>query len=307
MYYADAVFEGGGVKGIGIVGAVCALEDVGYRWKRVAGTSAGSIIASCIAAGYTGKELKRILMQLNYRSLIDEDGLNCLPFAGEAFNLFKNKGIHRGDKIEEFINTLLRAKGVSKFKDVWGEEGSRLKIIASDITKKELLVLPDDIAKYGIDPKELEIAKAVRMSISIPLYFEPYILNHEKGKSFVVDGGILSNFPIWIFDVNGIPRWPTFGFNLYDDKKTHTARGKEDIVSYLLDIMDTMIDEDELRYLRDKDFVRTININTLGVKTTEFSLSNEMAGKLFTSGYRAGVKFMSGWDFNRYIKDHRSN
>ncbi|MCL2462167.1 MAG: patatin-like phospholipase family protein, partial [Defluviitaleaceae bacterium] len=39
----DGVFEGGGVKGIGLIGAVKAVEDAGYEFENVAGTSAGAI------------------------------------------------------------------------------------------------------------------------------------------------------------------------------------------------------------------------------------------------------------------------
>ncbi len=49
----DGVFEGGGVRGIAHVGAICALAEKGYEWERVAGTSAGSIIAALLAAGYS--------------------------------------------------------------------------------------------------------------------------------------------------------------------------------------------------------------------------------------------------------------
>lgn len=47
---ADLVCEGGGVRGIGLVGAVDALVQAGYRFPRVAGTSAGAIVASLVAA-----------------------------------------------------------------------------------------------------------------------------------------------------------------------------------------------------------------------------------------------------------------
>ena len=56
--YADAVFEGGGVKGIGLVGAVAVAEEKGYRWMNLAGTSAGAIVDTLIAAGYTAEEMK---------------------------------------------------------------------------------------------------------------------------------------------------------------------------------------------------------------------------------------------------------
>jgi len=42
----NGVFEGGGVKGISLVGAVRAAELNGIRFHHVAGTSSGSIIAS---------------------------------------------------------------------------------------------------------------------------------------------------------------------------------------------------------------------------------------------------------------------
>jgi NTE family protein len=47
---ADLVLEGGGVKGIGLLGAVLVLADAGYSFPRVAGTSAGAIVASLVAA-----------------------------------------------------------------------------------------------------------------------------------------------------------------------------------------------------------------------------------------------------------------
>ena len=47
---ADLALEGGGVKGIGLVGAVSVLAEAGYRVARVAGTSAGAIAAALIAA-----------------------------------------------------------------------------------------------------------------------------------------------------------------------------------------------------------------------------------------------------------------
>jgi hypothetical protein len=49
---ADLVLSGGGVKGVGLVGAVAALMDAGYRIQIVSGTSAGSIVGAVVAAGF---------------------------------------------------------------------------------------------------------------------------------------------------------------------------------------------------------------------------------------------------------------
>ena len=58
---ADAVFEGGGVKGIGLVGAVAVAEEKGYQWVNVVGTSAGAIVAALVAADYSAVEQKEVM------------------------------------------------------------------------------------------------------------------------------------------------------------------------------------------------------------------------------------------------------
>lgn len=55
---ADAVFKGGGIKGRGLIGAVCCLEEKGYEWHR--------------CAGYTGKELKDIMMNYDCKNYLDK-------------------------------------------------------------------------------------------------------------------------------------------------------------------------------------------------------------------------------------------
>ena len=58
----DIVFEGGGVKGIGLAGDYRELYDTEYRPRCVAGTSAGAITASLVVAGYTGEELEQLVL-----------------------------------------------------------------------------------------------------------------------------------------------------------------------------------------------------------------------------------------------------
>lgn len=301
----DAVFEGGGMKFIGLVGAACCLEDRGYEWNCVAGTSSGSIVAALLVAGYKAIELKKILMNIDCTKFLDKNKIKIISPISKSISLFKSKGIHSGDPLEEFIEELLAEKGKVKFKDVSENGKSRLKVIASDITQRKMLVLPDDIKSYGIDPMELKIAETIRMSISIPFYFKPVKLYYKGKVSYIVDGGILSKFPIWIFDVYGVPKWPTFGFKLVSKKISNTAEGKTDFSAFIFDIFDTMIEKNEDIYIRNKDAVRTIFIPTLGVQTTQFNLSKEMKIKLFDSGYKSAEKFLNSWDFQQYIKKYR--
>jgi NTE family protein len=302
---ADAVFEGGGVKGIAFVGAICCLEEYGYEWQNIAGVSAGAIIGALLAAGYKGRELKDILEGLDYKKFLDRDRVQATPGIGKPLGLFLEKGFYNGSYIEEWIEGLLLAKGKTRFKDISINNESPLKIIASDITKKIIMILPDDLKNYGIDPMEFEISKAVRMSISLPFYFKPVKLEHKDGASLIVDGGILSNFPIWMFDVDGFPRWPTIGFKVVENEPSRTSIGKTDIVSYVFDIVNTILDRNEEIFLEDKDAVRTISIPSLGIKITHFDITKEESTRLFKEGYNCAKEFVRTWNFQGYIKKYR--
>ena len=69
MLKADGVFQGGGVKATAFTGAICRLEEEGMMWQRLAGTSAGAIIAAFLAVGYRGKEIKKIMYELIIKKL----------------------------------------------------------------------------------------------------------------------------------------------------------------------------------------------------------------------------------------------
>lgn len=307
---ADAVFEGGGVKGIGLAGAILAMEEAGYRWGNVAGTSAGAIVASLISVGYTGEEIRDMLFGVNFKNFSDDTLLTKIPIIGSFISISTMKGIYSGESIENWLREKYIIKGKKKFKDIKtvlnnGKYRYRLNVIASDVTRKRLIILPEDIKKYGIDPDELEIAKAVRMSISLPIFFKPVILKSSEGYNcYIVDGGLLSNFPVWLFDVKGIPKWPTFGFRFIKE-----SNKKENLnmntVQYILNIISTMMEAFDERYIEESNFKRTVAIPTLGVGTTEFGISKEKAVGLYDSGYCAAKKFLSTWDFNNYIRQYR--
>lgn len=303
---ADAVFEGGGMRGIGIIGALTYLEARNYQWQRVAGTSVGAVIAALIAAGYTSKELKDILSELDFRDFLDKSGLQRLPVLGKALGFFIEKGIYSGEYVEHWINKLLKAKGIRKFRDVTVNGECRLKIIASDITKRRILILPDHLPEYGINPAKFSIAKAVRMSISIPFYFKPVQFAHRDGISYIVDGAVCCNFPINIFDVAGPPRWPTIGFKFDGPEISNTKQGKTDPISFLFDIANTLSAEKNREWLKDENLVRTILIPTEEVRPTDFNISKRKTVSLFKAGYKSASNFHKDWDFEEYTRKYRS-
>lgn len=304
---ADIICEGGGVKGIALLGAIYYLEEHGYKFERFAGTSVGAIVTSLLAVGYSGKELKDILLNLNLKNFYDKNKLTFLPIVGSTVSLFKNKGIFSGNNIEAYLTDMYKLKGKTKFKDIAINGVSPLKIIASDITNKQLLILPDDLNRYSIDPLEFEIAKAVRMSISIPFYFNPVVLKNGAESSFIVDGGLLSNFPIWIFDVKHNPRWPTFGLKLISDKDTKKIPpNKSNLFSFASDIIDTIMSKDDTAFLNNKDSIRTIKIRTYDINAIDFNISKDEYLTLFNSGYDCAKSFISNWNFNTYVSRYRT-
>ena len=88
-----------------------------------------------------------------------------------------------------------------------------------------------------MDPMSFDIAKAVRMSLSIPIFYNPKVLfDNNNQPCYIVDGGLLSNLPVWIFDCDKIPRWPTFGLNLINTKPVNQKKTSS-LRSYLYDII----------------------------------------------------------------------
>jgi len=311
---ADAVFEGGGVKGVGLVGAIAVAEEQGYQWINVAGTSAGAIVAALIAAGYRAAEIKEIMDDLDYNKFKDTSLIDKFPGVGPLLSLVLEKGVYEGKFFEKWIRGLLREKKVETFKDLLLEEYRdderyrfKLRVIASDISRGELLVLPQDVSDFGINPEDLNVAAAIRMSMSIPFFFEPVKLRNMKTNqvSYIVDGGLLSNFPVWLFDTEGaIPEWPTFGFKLVEPREEipHTVRGP---ISLLKALFSTMMEAHDARYIKDQNFVRTIPIPTLDVGTTEFDISREKSEALYQSGRQAAQRFFETWNFEGYVDNYR--
>lgn len=310
--YADAVFEGGGVKAIGILGALSDAERRGYQWVNVAGTSAGAIIASLIAAGYTADEITSLFYELDLNMLKDKDWLNQIPFIGQALRLWFANGLYKGNYLEQWLRSKLAAKGVSTFKDLVlkGSENDpkfryKLVVTATDVSRRKLLKLPHDIKDYNMNPDDLEVCKAVRMSSSLPFFYEPYKLSYtdsaqQKQTSYIIDGGVLSNFPVWIFDSETVPPWPTFGFKIIESERTAPLQIYNPF-SLFKAIVSTMLEaHDKLHELDRKSEIRTISIPSVGVKTTDFDLSKRQKDKLYQSGVQSSVRFFEGWCFENY-------
>src|SRR4029078_3800363 len=127
-----------------------------------------------------------------------------------------------------------------------------LVVTASDLSRRRLVRIPWDLPNYGVDADEFSVARAVRASSAVPFAFEPV----RVGGATWVDGGLLSNFPVQLFDSSHAPSWPTFGIRLSAPPgmpPTHKIKGP---LSLALGALETLISDQDSAYVDDPCTVR---------------------------------------------------
>jgi len=312
---ADGVFQGGGVKGIGLVGALLEFHDHGWTgWKHSAGTSAGAIIAAYLACGHTPLETAELLEHVPFRKFVDTGQFG--KYVSGPWNLLAHRGFAKGEYFRHWMDDQLNGATFRDLRIDGTSDSWRVKLIAADITNREMLVLPDDLRRYRrhgddapIDPDSFKVADAVRMSMSIPFFFEPVTLTHHASgdEATIVDGGILSNFPVWLFDVDHRdPVRPTFGFRLKGGRGV--GSGVQRYLRMLgwpaamgFDLFHTASDAWDNRFMSNSTRVRTCAVDAGSVGTTDFDLSADARRMLVESGRRAARDFLAGFDVDEYF------
>lgn len=194
------VFQGGGCKGAAYVGAYKSCTEHGISFSEVVGASAGSIIAVFIAAGANPKQLEEIIRNLDFKKLLippselQITGSKLIKYGKWLIpkefkpiaSIINCLGLHSSNYIEEFIDTnlriLLNSAARVKFKDL---------IIPCSLIVSDLSANDSKIFSTKLTPDD-DVAKAVRCSSNIPIFFQPI-----DGR--YVDGGMLSNLPIHLF------------------------------------------------------------------------------------------------------------
>jgi len=311
---ADLVLEGGGVKGLGTAGAVMGLLDAGWTFPRVAGTSVGALTAAFAAAGADSTVFREVLGRLDLRRIPDRR--MPVPVVSESVSLALGHGAYAGDWIHRWLMGELERLGVRTFADLRRDDPDDdpallgpehrygLVVMATDVTNGRLLRLPWDYPEFGLDPDEQLVADAVRMSMSIPFYFAACTLrNAGTGEeATIVDGGVLSNFAIEIFDrTDGRePRWPTFGVRLLPD----LPAGLGDLVPFygvpmfpavrLLEqvVATALVGRDQTHLDRPGVRERTMTVDTKGTAITEFGIGPVERADLIARGEETAREFL---------------
>lgn len=290
----DAVFSGGGVKAYAYLGVLKSIDEHNLTLERVAGTSAGAIVSALIAARYSYEEIEEMIHELDVKTFMDAPVVTkFLPFLKWAF-LYFQMGIYKGNKLEEWLTEKLAAKNIHTFQDL---QDGYLKVIASDLSLGRLVVFPDDLETYyGIQPSRFPVARAVRMSAGFPFFFMPKkIFGNGTTKSFIVDGGLLSNFPLWIFGRKKQLR-PVLGVKLTEKAEESMEPQKiTNAFNMYYALFVTMKKAHDMRYISKAEENNVLFVKVDDLSATDFNISARLKNELAEIGKKRADLFLAKW------------
>lgn len=194
------VLSGGGAKGAAHIGVIKALEENGIPIDYITGTSAGAIMGSLYAMGYSPEEMLELIQS-------DDFGYWQTGTVGEQYTYyfkepyptpeFAHFSIDMSDSLqiktnflpESLINPIqMNQAFMGLFSQATAKAGWNFdnlfvpfRCVASDIYSKKSIVF-----------KNGDLGDAVRASMTFPFFFQPI----WKDSIPLFDGGIYDNFPV---------------------------------------------------------------------------------------------------------------
>jgi NTE family protein len=298
LNYNGIVFEGGGVKAIAYVGVLRALYNKGIydKFWRFAGTSAGAIVATLLAIGYNAEEAADILYNTDFSSFLDDK----TGIVRDTINMFHKYGVCKGDVFEKFIVKYIEEKTQNRnytFKELYDFNKIELVIVVTDLKHNTPIYL-----SYHTYP-DMPICLAVRASMSIPYLFQP--VNYEN--MMLVDGGVLDNYPIHVFDGN-VPGDTYAEHNLtsmnphiigcrlatLDEEQSaengNSINGLRDLTATLLNIVYNV---QEKQHIRPGYWKRTVMVEIPNISAIEFNIDDDDKADLVRCGELSMNRFLS--------------
>lgn len=323
-HFRNLIFEGGGVKGLAYVGALSVLESRGILQdiERVGGTSAGAITALLIGLGYSVQEIRDVLWNMDMRKFLD----SSWGVIRNTDRLLKDYGWYKGVYFTNWVSELIEKKTGSKsttFEELEQHRlGRQLYLIGTNLSTGYAEIFSKQ------HTPNITLAEAVRVSMSIPLFFTAV---RNENKEVCVDGGVLENYPIKLFDresyidkhflstayyegVNStqdsshfdayVFNMETLGFRLDSSSEIKIFEGFDkppsfeinDIFDYLKRLIATLLDSQQNRHLHSDDWQRTVYIDSLSVRTTDFDISDELKQQLVESGKTGTERYFQWFD-----------
>lgn len=262
------VLPGGGMKGLILIGALKALEErnILKDITTFAGTSIGGYLSILLICGFTVSEI------IQFGKLFDFSKSISIKLD----NLFQKFSVDNADGFCIVFKKLLESKKINStitLLDLYKKTNKKLILCTVCLNNKEIVYISHE------NFPNLDILTAMRMTTSVPILFPPVLYDNK----IYIDGGILDNFPINIFDkVDDI-----IGIVIKDDVKT--IHDINSIDTYLLSIFDTFLLSWSQRTIYGKDkyskSMLIIPIPQSANKGFDFSLDIDYKSKMIEIGY----------------------
>ncbi len=315
LKYENLIFEGAGLRGIAYSGVLSELEKYNLIKDivKVGGTSAGAATALMVSLGYNSKEIFDIISETRFQKFNDGEFM----FIGGFTRLNSKYGWYKGEEFSKWLDKIIDSKtgdAEITFGELKKRKFKQLFVTATCMNKQKLLVFSADTYP------EMKVKDAVRISMSIPLYFEAVFIDsvghvyNEKNNSgnldVVVDGGIIGNYPIFIFDslqvdsLNNqirIPNYKTLGIRIDSELQIKNDELSKELVSipisnmsdYLEAFYILILEKLNRTQLIQEDWERTISVSSVGIGPRIKKLSTEQKKSLIKSGELSAKKFLN--------------
>jgi NTE family protein len=285
MTIKNLILSGGGIKGFCFIGALDVLSknNLLNNIDCFIGTSIGSLIATLLCLGYTSEELNCLILNFNFKKLEPRINID---------NIFGKYGLDDGKKLIIFIKKCIKMKVNNEnitFAELYKLTNKKLIISSTCITDNTIKYFD-----YNSDP-DLPIWLAIRMSVSVPLIFEPVQYNNK----LYVDGGILDNFPIQL--VNSIEQ--SIGITVIERELETDTNEIYDVIDYIKALFNcTMRGNDEMKIR--KYIKNIIMINTSHYNFLKFDINSNDINQMFNVGKTYAELFINNFqDYNNILDD----
>lgn len=287
--FKNLVLEGGGVKGLSLTTAFKALINLDkMRYiEKVIGTSVGSLFGILVACKCTNKEIDEYTVRF-WKELTD------LPegVIQQGYNMIEHMGIHDNKHIYKVVEELLEEKfnvkkmTLQQFFDLTHIEYTA---VTANLTTRQACFM-----NYKTEP-ELEVAKAVQMSTSVPVFF----VQTKWHDMTYVDGGMCENFAIEYYDFdNGRFNDETLGLHYKEANIDGATYNVDNVLQLLEGIESAEIRNNEQQSIQIYDKRNIIEINVGNVDALNFDISEKQKELLMMNGYNAVIKYFAKLDTN---------
>lgn len=294
-WFRGLAIEGGGVAGITYIGCLKSWVDNGFsidQWTHFAGSSAGALMATLLAARAPLHYMERRLKETDFAEFKDDSW----GVIADIYRLIEKYGWYKGKALKNWVKSALADLTNNPditFKQLHEMFGTHLILTKTDVLYPRCKLVAMDYLSHPDEP----VANAVRASCGIPLFFEAQFGTGRDDGHVYVDGGVLLNYPIELLYKYLDPS-QVMGMYLLskgDDitgasQNTVEYRPIKNHQEFLVSMAKTWREQAMTRHIKSTDWDRTCKID-VPLKATDFEVSVELQNECIDLGYQS----MSEW------------